>query len=142
MRSHPATFPCQRQALIQIIKLFILLTVAIAVAFFVFPAFSQSNVTASLQQPFLAISNHEAAYTARVDTAPLQQQFGTWWTAGGAIILWRWLKFEIPSAFNWLQDYCNGHDGGIIEMIFHKIFGKTKSAGPLEPAAVQPTVKQ
>lgn len=47
-----------------------------------------------------------------------------WWTAGGAIIAWRWLKYEVPSAFNAIQDYANTHDGGIVEKIFHKLFGK------------------
>ena len=28
-------------------------------------------------------------------------QFSQWWTAGGAIIAWRWLKYEVPMVWSW-----------------------------------------
>ena len=50
----------------------------------------------------------------------------TFISGGSAIAIWRYLKLEIPNVFNWLQAYCSANDGGLIEIVFHKIFGKPK----------------
>jgi len=45
-------------------------------------------------------------------------------SGGGSFVLARWLWLEIPNAFSWIQNYCNSHEGGYIELWFFKIFGK------------------
>ena len=75
-------------------------------------------------------------------------------SGGGAIIIWRWLKADVPAAFNWLQSYCDSHEGGAIEVLFHKIFGKPKQEITAEqmlasaaeqlakPATISPAIPQ
>jgi hypothetical protein len=51
----------------------------------------------------------------------------TAWISAYAIIIFRWLRFELPAGFNWAQNYSDTHDGGLIEKLFHLIFGVAKT---------------